>query len=85
MTRAVVHQQLTEARPVRTTQTARLAVRFDAAASVGILVEDPLQEGTPRMKQVFRRVIDRRGRVSIRELPEPHVGPTRCSSTAGTR
>src|SRR6478736_10427877 len=27
------------------------------------------------MKQVFRRVIDRRGRVVIVELPEPHVGP----------
>jgi len=27
------------------------------------------------MKQVFRRVIDRRGRVSILELPEPHMGP----------
>ena len=27
------------------------------------------------MKQVFRRVIDRRGRVVIVDLPEPHVGP----------
>jgi predicted dehydrogenase/threonine dehydrogenase-like Zn-dependent dehydrogenase len=27
------------------------------------------------MKQVFRRVIDRRGRVVIVELPEPYVGP----------
>ena len=27
------------------------------------------------MKQVFRRVIDRRGRVSILELPVPHLGP----------
>jgi predicted dehydrogenase/threonine dehydrogenase-like Zn-dependent dehydrogenase len=27
------------------------------------------------MKQVFRRVIDRRGRVSILDLPEPYVGP----------
>ncbi len=27
------------------------------------------------MKQVFRRVIDRRGRVMIAELPVPHVGP----------
>jgi predicted dehydrogenase/NADPH:quinone reductase-like Zn-dependent oxidoreductase len=27
------------------------------------------------MKQVFRRVIDRRGRVSILELPAPHMGP----------
>lgn len=27
------------------------------------------------MKQVFRRVIDRRGRVSILDLPEPHMGP----------
>ena len=27
------------------------------------------------MKQVFRRVIDRRGRVSILELPDPHLGP----------
>jgi predicted dehydrogenase/threonine dehydrogenase-like Zn-dependent dehydrogenase len=27
------------------------------------------------MKQVFRRVIDRRGRVFVAELPVPHVGP----------
>jgi predicted dehydrogenase/threonine dehydrogenase-like Zn-dependent dehydrogenase len=27
------------------------------------------------MKQVFRRVIDRRGRVSVLEIPAPHVGP----------
>ena len=27
------------------------------------------------MKQVFRRVIDRRGRVLVSELPVPHVGP----------
>src|SRR5205823_1215417 len=27
------------------------------------------------MKQVFRRVIDRRGRVSVLELPVPHLGP----------
>ena len=27
------------------------------------------------MKQVFRRVIDRRGRVNVLELPVPHVGP----------
>jgi predicted dehydrogenase/threonine dehydrogenase-like Zn-dependent dehydrogenase len=27
------------------------------------------------MKQVFRRVIDRRGRVSLLELPVPHLGP----------
>jgi predicted dehydrogenase len=27
------------------------------------------------MKQVFRRVIDRRGRVVLLDLPEPHVGP----------
>jgi predicted dehydrogenase/threonine dehydrogenase-like Zn-dependent dehydrogenase len=27
------------------------------------------------MKQVFRRVIDRRGRVSVLDLPVPHVGP----------
>jgi predicted dehydrogenase/threonine dehydrogenase-like Zn-dependent dehydrogenase len=27
------------------------------------------------MKQVFRRVIDRRGRVSILDLPEPYYGP----------
>src|SRR3954468_13077293 len=27
------------------------------------------------MKQVFRRVIDRRGRVVVLDLPEPHVGP----------
>ena len=27
------------------------------------------------MKQVFRRVIDRRGSVVVVELPEPHVGP----------
>jgi predicted dehydrogenase/threonine dehydrogenase-like Zn-dependent dehydrogenase len=27
------------------------------------------------MKQVFRRVIDRRGRVSVLELPVPYVGP----------
>ena len=27
------------------------------------------------MKQVFRRVIDRRGRVVVLELPEPHLGP----------
>jgi predicted dehydrogenase len=27
------------------------------------------------MKQVFRRVIDRRGRVMIAELPVPHMGP----------
>src|SRR3954470_13727781 len=27
------------------------------------------------MKQVFRRVIDRRGNVVVVELPEPHVGP----------
>jgi polar amino acid transport system substrate-binding protein len=27
------------------------------------------------MKQVFRRVIDRRGRVLVAELPVPHVGP----------
>jgi len=27
------------------------------------------------MKQVFRRVIDRRGRVVVSELPAPHVGP----------
>ncbi len=27
------------------------------------------------MKQVFRRVIDRRGRVVVVELPEPHLGP----------
>jgi predicted dehydrogenase/threonine dehydrogenase-like Zn-dependent dehydrogenase len=27
------------------------------------------------MKQVFRRVIDRRGRVLVAELPAPHVGP----------
>jgi predicted dehydrogenase/threonine dehydrogenase-like Zn-dependent dehydrogenase len=28
------------------------------------------------MKQVFRRVIDRTGKVTVVELPEPHVGPT---------
>jgi predicted dehydrogenase/threonine dehydrogenase-like Zn-dependent dehydrogenase len=33
------------------------------------------RKGTPLMKQVFRRVIDRRGRVSILELPVPHLGP----------
>ena len=27
------------------------------------------------MKQVFRRVIDRRGRVVVLDLPEPHLGP----------
>ena len=27
------------------------------------------------MQQVFRRVIDRRGRVVVMDLPEPHVGP----------
>ena len=27
------------------------------------------------MKQVFRRVIDRRGRVVVADLPVPHVGP----------
>src|SRR5215470_15479265 len=27
------------------------------------------------MKQVFRRVIDRRGRVLVADLPVPHVGP----------
>ncbi len=27
------------------------------------------------MKQVFRRVIDRRGRVSVLDLPVPHLGP----------
>src|SRR3954453_9431769 len=27
------------------------------------------------MKQVFRRVIDRRGNVVVLDLPEPHVGP----------
>jgi predicted dehydrogenase/threonine dehydrogenase-like Zn-dependent dehydrogenase len=27
------------------------------------------------MRQVFRRVIDRRGRVVVLDLPEPHVGP----------
>ncbi len=27
------------------------------------------------MKQVFRRVIDRRGQVLVKELPVPHVGP----------
>src|ERR1700739_2192825 len=27
------------------------------------------------MKQVFRRVIDRRGRVLVGDLPAPHVGP----------
>src|SRR3974377_272727 len=27
------------------------------------------------MKQVFRRVIDRRGRVLVADLPAPHVGP----------
>jgi len=27
------------------------------------------------MKQVFRRVIDRRGRVMVSDLPAPHVGP----------
>jgi len=27
------------------------------------------------MKQVVRRVIDRRGRVQVIDLPEPHVGP----------
>ena len=26
------------------------------------------------MKQVFRRVIDRRGRIVLLDLPEPHVG-----------
>ena len=26
------------------------------------------------MKQVFRRVIDRRGRVVVLDLPEPHLG-----------
>lgn len=33
------------------------------------------EEGSLLMKQVFRRVIDRRGRVSILEIPAPHVGP----------
>jgi predicted dehydrogenase/threonine dehydrogenase-like Zn-dependent dehydrogenase len=28
-----------------------------------------------QMKQVFRRVIDRRGRVSVLDLPVPHLGP----------
>src|SRR5258708_26504302 len=27
------------------------------------------------MKQVFRRVIDRRGRVLVADLPVPHMGP----------
>ncbi len=27
------------------------------------------------MKQVFRRVVDRRGRVVVLDLPEPHLGP----------
>ena len=27
------------------------------------------------MKQVFRRVVDRRGRVTVLELPDPHLGP----------
>jgi hypothetical protein len=27
------------------------------------------------MKQVVRRVIDRRGRVQVIDLPEPHLGP----------
>ena len=27
------------------------------------------------MKQVFRRVVDRRGRVCVLDLPEPHLGP----------
>ena len=27
------------------------------------------------MKQVFRRVIDRRGRVGVLDLPVPHLGP----------
>src|ERR1700756_5537422 len=27
------------------------------------------------MKQVFRRVIDRRGRVLVADLPVPHIGP----------
>src|SRR5215475_374815 len=31
--------------------------------------------GVCLMKQVFRRVIDRRGRVSVLELPVPHLGP----------
>ena len=30
------------------------------------------------MKQVFRRVIDRRGRIVVLDLPEPHLGPIRC-------
>jgi polar amino acid transport system substrate-binding protein len=33
------------------------------------------EEGVRLMKQVFRRVIDRRGRVSVLELPVPHLGP----------
>lgn len=28
------------------------------------------------MKQIVRRVIDRRGRIRLLELPEPHLGPT---------
>ena len=36
--------------------------------------EAPTQRNSPT-KQVFRRVIDRRGRVVVVELPEPHLGP----------
>jgi predicted dehydrogenase/threonine dehydrogenase-like Zn-dependent dehydrogenase len=36
------------------------------------LSESRLKSG---MKQVFRRVIDRRGRVVVADLPVPHVGP----------
>ena len=38
--------------------------------------EGRAREGNPHtMKQVFRRVIDRRGRVTVLELPAPHMGP----------